>query len=186
MRWDGKKTTVLASLAGLAVMTGLVAASVPLYELFCRVTGFGGTTQVTDGADKQVLDRSVRVRFSASTARDMAWEFKPVQQVVNVRIGERALAFYEAYNPTNEPISGQATYNVTPFKVGPYFVKIECFCFTEQTLAPGQRVSMPVSYYIDPAMADDPDLADITEITLNYTFFRLDQPVTVASADKAQ
>lgn len=183
MRWNGRKMSVLLSLGGIALMTGLVAASVPLYKLFCQVTGFGGTTRVAADEVRPARERTVRVRFSASTERDMPWQFKPVQQVVDLKVGERALAFYEAYNPTSYPISGQATYNVTPFKAGAYFVKIDCFCFTEQTLAPGQRVQMPVSYFIDPALADEAGLADITEITLNYTFFRLDKPVSVAAVE---
>ncbi|RME61657.1 MAG: cytochrome c oxidase assembly protein [Alphaproteobacteria bacterium] len=185
-RWNGRKTSVALSLTMLALMTALVAASVPLYRLFCQVTGYGGTTRVAVGADVPVLARTVRVRFSASTERDMPWQFKPAQRVVDIKLGERALAFYEAYNPTDQPITGQATYNVAPFEAGPYFVKIDCFCFTEQTLAPGQRVQMAVSYYVDPALADDHKLDDIDEITLHYTFFRRDAPMALAAAPAAR
>jgi cytochrome c oxidase assembly protein subunit 11 len=152
-------------------MAGLAWAAVPLYDLFCRVTGFGGTTQVaTEGSDR-VLERMVTVRFDASTARDMPWEFRPVRTAIQLRIGETALAFYEAYNPTDRVIAGTASYNVSPFSVGGYFTKIDCFCFTEQVLQPGQRVTMPVTFYVDPEMVDDAETTGVTTITLSYTFF---------------
>ena len=152
-------------------MAGLAWAAVPLYDMFCRVTGFGGTTQVaTEGSDR-VLERMVTVRFDASTVRDMPWEFRPVQTKIQLRIGETALAFYEAYNPTDRVIAGTASYNVSPFSVGGYFAKIDCFCFTEQVLQPGQRVTMPVTFYVDPKMVDDPETEGVTTITLSYTFY---------------
>ena len=152
-------------------MAGLAWAAVPLYDLFCRVTGFGGTTQVaTEGSDR-VLERMVTVRFDASTARGMPWEFRPARPAIQIRIGETALAFFEAYNPTDRAIAGTASYNVSPFAVGGYFTKIACFCFTEQVLQPGQRVMMPVTFYVDPAMVDDPETEGVTTITLSYTFF---------------
>jgi len=152
-------------------MAGLAWASVPLYDLFCRVTGFGGTTQVAAEGSGRVLERMVTVRFDASTARDMAWEFRPAQTAIQIRIGETALAFYEAYNPTDRVIAGTASYNVSPFSVGGYFTKIDCFCFTEQVLQPGERVTMPVTFYVDPAMVDDAETEGVTTITLSYTFF---------------
>jgi cytochrome c oxidase assembly protein subunit 11 len=152
-------------------MAGLAWAAVPLYDMFCRVTGFGGTTQVaTEGSDR-VLERMVTVRFDASTVRGMPWEFRPVQTKIQLRIGETALAFYEAYNPTDRVIAGTASYNVSPFSVGGYFTKIDCFCVTEQVLQPGQRVTMPVTFYVDPEMVDDAETTGVTTITLSYTFF---------------
>lgn len=155
-------------------MVGMAFAAVPLYRVFCQVTGYGGTTQQVADVEVPVLERSIRVRFDGRLNQDMPWGFKPEQRVQTMQIGEKALAYFEAYNPTDEVITGSATFNVTPHKAGPYFAKIDCFCFTEQTLKPGERVDMPVLYYVDPAIADDPDLDDVTEITLSYTFFRVD------------
>ncbi len=160
-----------AALGAVALMVGMAFAAVPLYEVFCRVTGYGGTTQVADGTDVTVVDRDIRVRFTGNLHTDMLWNFRPKQPRQDLKVGEQAMAFYEACNPANRAITGTATFNVTPFKAGVYFSKIECFCFTEQTLAPGERVDMPVVYYIDPAFADDPDMSDVQEITLSYTFF---------------
>ncbi len=152
-------------------MAGLAWAAVPLYDLFCRVTGYAGTTQVaTEGSDR-VLERMVTVRFDASTARGMPWEFRPAKTAVQVHIGETTLAFYEAYNPTDRVIAGTSSYNVSPPSVGGYFTKIDCFCFTEQVLQPGERVSMPVTFYIDPEIVDDPETEGVTTITLSYTFY---------------
>ena len=152
-------------------MAGMAWAAVPLYDMFCRVTGFGGTTQVAAEGSDRVLERRVTVRFDASTVRGMPWEFRPVQNTLQVRIGETALAFFEAYNPTDRVVSGTASYNVAPFSVGGYFTKIDCFCFTEQVLQPGQRVTMPVTFYVDPEMVDDAETAGVTTITLSYTFY---------------
>ena len=157
------------------VMLGAAYASVPLYDLFCRVTGFGGTPQTAEAAGTEVLDQTITVRFDASTSRTMPWRFKPVQTTQEVRIGETGLAFYEAHNPTDRPITGTATYNVAPLSVGGYFVKIDCFCFTEQTLEPGQTVSMPVTFYVDPGIVEDPETEGVPEITLSYTFYEKDQ-----------
>ena len=157
-------------------MVGMAYAAVPLYDLFCRVTGYGGTTRVAeDFSAVTVVDRDIKIRFNAATHRDMLWEFKPVDLGTEVKVGERAMAYYEAYNPTNRTITGTATYNVTPHKAGPYFTKIDCFCFTEQTLKPGERMVMPVLYYIDPAIMDDSSLDRTHEITLSYTFFVQDE-----------
>jgi cytochrome c oxidase assembly protein subunit 11 len=163
---------VLAICLGLAVgMVGMGYAAVPLYDLFCRVTGYGGTTQVAQYDPDQILDRTVRVRFDASRSRGFPWEFEPLQREMTVRVGETALAFYRVTNPTDEPVTGLATYNVTPFKMGPYFAKLECFCFTEQTLGPGESMDMPVVFFIDPLMDEERRMDDVQTVTLSYTFF---------------
>ena len=179
------RTGGLAILGALA-MLGLGYAAVPLYDLFCRVTGFGGTTQVASEAEaaKAALastDRTISVRFDASTARDVPWTFHPSQPTDTVRIGQRDLATYIAVNRDDEPITGTATFNVEPAQAGKYFHKIQCFCFTEQTLLPGQGVQMPVVYYVDPAILDDEVIGDIEEITLSYTFHRAKEPLTTGS-----
>ena len=157
----------------------LVVYAVPLYQLFCQVTGFGGTTQraSSSSAPRQVLDRMVRVRFDATVDPALPWRFRPLVPHVDLRIGEKAMVSFEAENLADEPVTGRAVFNVTPFKAGPYFVKTQCFCFTEQTLQPHQRVKMPVIFYVDPELVADRDLDDVTEITLSYTFFKApDQP----------
>jgi cytochrome c oxidase assembly protein subunit 11 len=161
----------LACVVCVAGMVGLAYASVPLYRLFCQVTGYGGTTQAADAGSDTVLERTVNVRFDANTARDMAWSFKPEQRQMTLKIGETGLAFYKASNPTARTITGTATFNVTPPQAGAYFNKIDCFCFTEQTLAPGASADMPVSFFVDPAIVDDPEVSDVGTITLSYTFF---------------
>lgn len=164
-----KKTA--AGLVLVAVtMLGLSFAAVPFYDWFCRVTGYGGTTNTATAAPDEILEETVLVRFDASLASDMPWEFKPQQQTMRLRIGENGLAFYEAFNPTDRPVAGTASYNVAPDLAGSYFTKIECFCFTEQVLQPGERVVMPVSFYVDPSIVDDPEAGLIREITLSYTF----------------
>jgi cytochrome c oxidase assembly protein subunit 11 len=154
-------------------MVGMAYAAVPLYSLFCRVTGFGGTTQVATEAPAQALDRKVTVKFNADTARDMPWEFRPEQRETATRIGEKTLIAYEARNPTARAITGTALYNVVPEKAGKYFRKIECFCFNEQTLGPGETARMPVAFFIDPALANDPNMDDVGTITLSYSFFKV-------------
>ncbi len=162
----------LLALAGIAVGMGALAwAAVPLYDLFCRVTGYSGTPLVAESGADRVLDRTVSIRFDASTAAGMPWKFHPARNTMEVRPGETNLAFYQASNPTGRTITGTATFNVAPPIVGGYFVKIDCFCFTEQTLAPGETVSMPVTFYVDPAIADDAETRSIGTITLSYTFF---------------
>ncbi|MBZ6378066.1 cytochrome c oxidase assembly protein [Pacificimonas flava] len=158
---------------GVAVlMLGMAYASVPLYRIFCQVTGFGGTTQrAEESAQVVATDVPVKVRFDANTAPGLGWDFEPVKNVDTILIGERKLAFYQATNNNPYPVTGVATFNVSPDTAGKYFNKIQCFCFNEQTLQPGQSVSMPVSYYIDPEFLDDPDAAKIEEVTLSYTFF---------------
>lgn len=160
--------------ATVAAMLGLAYASVPLYGLFCQVTGFGGTTQRADSASGRVLDRRITVRLDANVAPDLAWSFAPVESTVDLRIGETALVFYRARNMTDRPLTGSATFNVTPEIAGGYFNKIECFCFQEQRLEPGETIEMPVSFFIDPAIVEDRGARRLTQITLSYTFFPIE------------
>ena len=162
-------------------MVGLAFAAVPLYELFCQVTGFGGTTQVAEEAPEAIGERMVTVRFNADTARDLPWYFKPEQREIKVRVGEMALAFYNAVNQSDRALIGTSTFNVTPVKAGAYFNKIDCFCFEEQTLAPGERADFPVSFFVDPDIVEDRRLDDVTTITLSYTFFARGEGVTEAA-----
>jgi cytochrome c oxidase assembly protein subunit 11 len=175
-RLEGKYRTAAQATAVVVFMAGMGWAAVPLYDLFCRVTGYGGTTGVAATGSDTVLDRTVTVRFDASRAAGMPWEFKPVERTMEIRIGDTGLAFYEAYNPTDEPVAGTASFNVTPYSAGRYFIKIACFCFEMQVLEPGERVTMPVSFYVDPAIEDDREAAGIRQITLSYTFHTTDLP----------
>ncbi|KEP69043.1 cytochrome c oxidase assembly protein [Thioclava sp. BHET1] len=176
-------TRVLMSLLAVIVVMGAGAwAAVPFYNWFCKTTGYGGTTSVADKLPDHVLDREITVRFDANVARDMPWEFKPVQTEMKLKIGQNGLAFYEAYNPTDRPIAGTASYNVSPDVAGYYFDKIQCFCFTEQVLQPGERVQMPVSFFVDPGIVEDADAKRIKSLTLSYTFYETDLPEQHASA----
>jgi len=166
------KKTVVALLGLLAFMFTLVAISPPLYRLFCQVTGFGGTTQKAESSTGVILTRDMSVRFNSDVNQKLPWYFKPVQRSVSVKVGEEALVFYKAINTSEEVITGTATFNVTPLKAAQYFNKIECFCFTEQTLAPGEEIDMPVTFFIDPEIANDESLDEVKEITLSYTFFK--------------
>lgn len=171
-------------LAGVAAtMVSLSFAAVPFYSWFCQVTGFGGTTGVAEQASTEVLDRTIRILFDASKEPKLSWQFKPAQTEMTIHIGENAMAFYEAYNPTDRVIAGQAAYNVAPDQAGGYFTKIECFCFTEQVLQPGERVLMPVSFFVDPSIMADPEANQIAEITLSYTFFEIPLPEAQASLE---
>ncbi len=166
-----------AKLAGVAVlMTSLSFAAVPFYDWFCRTTGFGGTTGVAAQAPDAVLDRTIRVRFDASVEAGMPWEFRPAQREMTLRIGETGLAFYEAYNPTDRTVAGTASYNVTPDAAGGYFDKIACFCFEMQVLKPGERVQMPVTFFVDPSIVEDEEGRFVKEITLSYTFHQTELP----------
>jgi cytochrome c oxidase assembly protein subunit 11 len=169
-----RRTALLAALAALG-MLGLAFASVPLYRLFCQVTGFGGTAQmrVGDEAPGAVGER-ISVRFDATRSPALPWEFKPELTQHDVAIGERSIAFYTARNLSDRPVTGTATFNVTPTQAGQHFVKVQCFCFTEQTLQPGQEVRMPVVFYVDPGILNDPNARRISEITLSYTFYPVD------------
>lgn len=183
MALSGPQKTVVQTVGVVVLMGSLAWAAVPFYDWFCRVTGFGGTTGVAEAAPEDILDRKVTVRFDASKAKDMAWEFKPVEREMEVRIGETGLAFYEAYNPTDRPIAGQASYNVAPYSAGGYFQKIACFCFEEQVLQPGERVEMPVSFFVDPEMVEDLEAKYVHTITLSYTFYEIDLPEGYAALD---
>lgn len=168
----GHGRTLFLSLCAIAGMTGMVVASVPLYRLVCNLTGMGGATRIAAQAPTSILPQTVTVRFDASVARDVPWRFQPVERSAQVHLGEERLAVFHATNISDQPITGTATFNVTPDKAGRYFNKIQCFCFSQQTLAPGQSVDMPVSFFVDPALAQDPDAAEIGTITLSYTFFK--------------
>jgi cytochrome c oxidase assembly protein subunit 11 len=159
-----------ASMAAVAVgMVGLSFAAVPLYRLFCAVTGYGGTTQVAEAAPEQ-SNRRITVRFDANVAGGMPWVFE-APKPVELALGETGLAAYKGRNPAPRPVLGTATYNVVPLQAGQYFNKIQCFCFTEQLLMPGEKKEFPVTFFVDPAIEEDPDLQGITTITLSYTFF---------------
>ena len=175
---------IAAALVAVPIaMGGLAWASAPLYRLFCQVTGFGGTPGIAADAPQAAADApSIEIRFNADIAPDLDWRFGPVERAVTVRLGEPALAFYRAENLSDEPVTGAATFNVTPLKAGPYFSKIDCFCFTEQRLGPGESADMPVSFFVDPEIAEDPSVRDVGTITLSYTFFRAQEPSAQAEA----
>jgi cytochrome c oxidase assembly protein subunit 11 len=187
---SNRRTGVAVGLIAVA-MIGAAYAAVPLYRLFCQVTGFGGTTQVAAAAPTAdrlaaVAGRQIKIRFDANVAPGLPWRFRQKQNEVTIPIGEKRLAFYTATNTSDKPITGRAVFNVSPDVAGRYFIKIECFCFTEQTLKPGETVDMPVTWYVDPAIMDDPIARKIDEITLSYTFYPVDKPTaaSVAALDK--
>ena len=169
---NNRLVLILVSIALL--MIGLSFAAVPLYSRFCRATGYGGATGRAAAAPTQILARTIAVRFDGSTSPQLPWRFKPEQQEITVHLGEMGLATYQATNLGALPLTGTATYNVQPDRIGKYFIKIQCFCFTEQTLQPGETAELPVTFYVDPQLADDHALDDITSITLSYTFFKKD------------
>ena len=174
---------VALMLAGVvAGMVGLSFAAVPLYRMFCQATGFGGVPQVAETAPDTVLDRTIKIRFDTNVDSELPWDFKSEQRSVDVRIGESALVFFKAHNTTEKPVSGTAGFNVAPEIAGRYFTKIECFCFKQQTLAAGQSVEMPVTFFVDPKIVEDASTKNIEEITLSYTFYRSDDPSDVATA----
>ena len=175
IRAEGKNKTLLQLVGVVLFMGGMAWASVPLYDLFCRVTGFGGATVRGDGADT-VLQETIIVRFDASLDRDMKWDFKPVAKEMELKIGETGLAFYEAHNPTDQPIAGTASFDVAPYIAGGYFTKIDCFCFEMQVLEPGETVQMPVTFYVDPEIVEDREAKYTQSITLSYTFYETDLP----------
>lgn len=181
----GPHRTLLMTVGVVLTMGSLAWAAVPFYDWFCRVTGYGGATVTADGAPVEALEQTIKVRFDASLDRGMPWSFKPVQREMEIRIGETGLAFYEATNPTDRPVAGQASYNVAPFEAGGFFTKIDCFCFVEQVLAPGETVQMPVSFYVDPAIVEDRDAKHVGRITLSYTFHEIDLPEEHAALDPA-
>lgn len=173
-----KNTKMMIRLSGLVcVMLALSFAAVPFYNWFCRVTGFGGVTQVATAANNaEMLDQTIEIRFDGSLERGMPWKFKPEHNTMELKIGETGLAFYEAYNPTDKVIAGTASYNVFPYSAGAYFTKIDCFCFELQVLQPGERVMMPVTFYVDPDIIEDEDAKYAKTITLSYTFHVTDLP----------
>lgn len=168
-----RNARVALLLGGLVFgMVGLSFAAVPLYDLFCRVTGYGGTTRIAETVPDEANERTIRVRFNADVNQRLPWSFKPDTREIEVQIGEPNLVFYSARNQASRPTVGTAIFNVTPFKAGPYFHKVQCFCFEEQKLEPGEEIEMGVSFYIDPAILEDPEIDDMHTITLSYTFFR--------------
>lgn len=183
-----RKTAMMAAGAALA-MLGLGFASVPLYRMFCQATGFGGTTmRITEAQAATITtsDRVMTIRFDANVERGMPWRFRPVQNIDTVSVGARDMAVYTARNLSDKPMTGTATFNVEPELAGKYFSKVQCFCFTEQTLGPGQEVRMPVIYYVDPKILQDPEMKDVDSITLSYTFHPTPDPQAEADAGKAK
>ena len=178
------KVIAAACLAFFGAMVGVSFAAVPLYQLFCQVTGYGGTTQRVEQYSDRVLDREITIRFDANVSGGLPWEFKPAQRSVTLKIGETAQVAYKAKNIFGTPTSGRATFNVSPHLAGSYFNKVECFCFTDTELKPGETLDMPVVFYIDPAIDDVPELKNVHTITLSYTFFPLvaDKPVAGVGA----
>lgn len=166
----------------VVAMVGAAYASVPLYRLFCQVTGFDGTPRVARAPSDKILDRAMTIRFDANVGPGLSWRFEPVQQTLDVKIGETTLAFYRATNLTDRPVVGTATFNVFPEQSAPFFNKLECFCFKEQRLEPGQSVEMPVSFFIDPQIVADKDARATSHITLSYTFY----PVVVPKPGLAE
>lgn len=165
-----------------AGMLGMAYAAVPLYDMFCRVTGYGGRTQRVEQYSQKVLDKDIHVRFDANVSNGLGWDFRPVQREVTLKIGETTQVSYEAKNISSKPMMGRATFNVTPQLAGAYFMKVECFCFTDTVLQPGETMDMPVVFFVDPEIADVPEFRHINTITLSYTFFPVDGEATEKSA----
>lgn len=182
MSLDRKNRRVgLMAFGGALAMLGLGYASVPLYRIFCQVTGFGGTPQIASAAQAatiDTLDRTISIRFDSNIDRDVPWSFEPEQTTKLVKIGERYMAFFVAKNNSDKPVTGQASYNVEPEQTAPFFNKIQCFCFTEQTLKPHEEVRMPVTFYVDPKLLQDDNAKAVEQITLSYTFHKLKEPST--------
>lgn len=173
-------------LIGVALtMVSLSFAAVPFYSWFCKTTGFGGTPQVASASTGEVLDQTISIRFDANVDPGMPWEFRPVQNQMTLRIGATGMAYFEAYNPTDKTITGSAAYNVAPDVAGAYFTKIQCFCFTEQTLKPHERVEMPVTFYVDPQLTRDADTSQVREIILSYTFYQTEPSKAEANLSPA-
>lgn len=170
MEKNGRIALVVSAM--VVGMIGLSFAAVPMYRTFCQITGWGGTTQKAEQASASIVDREITIRFDGTISQNLPWSFSPDQVSQDLKVGETGLAFYSAENRSEQAIVGSATFNVQPAKAGRYFMKVECFCFTEQLLMPGQAMKMPVTYFVDPALADDRDLDEVREITLSYTFYR--------------
>ena len=173
---SNSRKTLFATLGVLAAMLTLAFYSPVLYDTFCKVTGFGGTTQVAVKRPEAVLDRQVRVRLDTNTGRGADLKFSARDRVMDIRIGEIGMAFFEVTNPSDQPIIAEAGYNVAPHKVGPYFSKLECFCFEERVFEPGETVQLPVIFFVDPKLDDEATLDDVTDITLSYTFYGTAEP----------
>jgi cytochrome c oxidase assembly protein subunit 11 len=184
---DSRRNRWVAMLsAGVVVaMVGLSYASVPLYRLFCQATGFAGTTQRAEQAPPRTSDRAIAVRFDANISSSLPWSFTPLQLEQTVKLGEQAMAYYRVTNTSDRETSGTAVFNVTPPQVGAYFDKIQCFCFTRQTLKPHETAELPVVYFVDPALADNAEVKQITSITLSYTFYPADPLENVSSASQS-
>jgi cytochrome c oxidase assembly protein subunit 11 len=176
------RTVVFACLASLAVMGGVTAYSPTLYKIFCQVTGYGGTTQRVVEKSYKIVDRVITVRFDANVSPNLDWKFEPVQNTIDVKLGENAIAFFRATNLSDKPLTGTAAFNVAPDVMGLYFNKIQCFCFTEQTLQPHQSVEMPVTFYVDPKMLDDRDTRDLGNVALSYVFYPVAKPTNKTAA----
>ncbi len=174
------RRVAIRAAAFAVAMLGMAYAAVPLYQIFCQVTGFAGTTQRATSAPDQVLERKITIRFDSNVSGGLVWKFAPTERTMDVKIGENKLAFYRATNPSDKPVKGTATFNVAPEAAGRYFNKIECFCFTEQVLQAGESVEMPVSFFVDPEIVNDSDARHISQITLSYTFY----PVNEKQASK--
>lgn len=181
----GNRLVALVCVGFFSGMVGMAYAAVPLYALFCKMTGYGGTTQRVEQYSDRILDRRVKIRFDANVSGGLPWDFQPVERVIDIRIGETAQASYNAVNLFNRPTAGRATFNVTPEIAGSYFNKVECFCFTDTTLKPGETLDMPVVFYVDPDIVNQPEFKKVETITLSYTFFPIDAEEPVASAPKA-
>ena len=177
------RNAAILCVAVVGGMVGMAYAAVPLYQLFCQVTGYGGTTQRVEQYSDTILDQTITVRFDANT-NGVPWEFQPKQREVTLRLGETKQISYVSRNLSNEPTSGTATFNVSPARAGAYFNKVECFCFTEQELQPGQSYDMPVVFFVDPEIVNVPELKNLKTITLSYTFFPLEKKAPVAAAPK--
>ena len=173
---SGNGRTALGLVAVVAVMAGLSFAAVPLYRIFCQNTGWAGTPQRAAAAPKTAALETITVRFDANVTPGLPWSFEPVDPEMTLHIGENALAFFRATNLSKEPVTGSAVFNVSPDIMGQYFTKVQCFCFTEQTLKPGEAVEMPVSFFIDPAILEDRDAKTVRDMTLSYTFYKVQKP----------
>jgi len=178
------RKTILYLMMIVVFMGSASFLSVPFYNWFCKVTGYGGTTSYAEYESEVILNRQINVRFDVSLERGLAWEVVPAQRELQINLGQTGLAFYEAFNPTNKPIAAQASFNVVPFSVGNYFNKIECFCFTEQVLQPGERINMPVTFYVDPEMIENIESKNINSVTLSYTFYEIDLPEATTSINQ--
>ncbi|HEY7384995.1 MAG TPA: cytochrome c oxidase assembly protein [Beijerinckiaceae bacterium] len=182
------RRTAAICIGVVAGMVGLAYAAVPLYDLFCRVTGFDGTPRVGTAGGSRILDHTIRVRFDANVAPGLDWRFAPEALEIRARLGETQTVFYKVRNAGAVPTAGIATFNVQPGQAGAYFVKIQCFCFNEQTLQPGEEMDVPVVFYVEPSLADEPNLRNLPSITLSYTYFASKNglPVATTSAGAAQ